>query len=356
MGVDAVVAGLGPGGAYAAAALARAGLEVEAYDPVGVYRKACGDASPVGGLAAKLAEEGGAVVDEVKTFRVLIEGSETVVVDFPRRAWIIMDKSAFVGYLREIAESEGARLVRAPAPRPGRGEEVYVEARGPYAGGEGRILLYRIIARAPRWAGSEAILDYDVGRVGFYWVFPAGGGRVNVGVGWLNCSNCVEEARASVLKYAEKVAGAVEVLDEKAAPLRVAGPVDPTPPGRVVAVGEAAGLVVSISGEGIRPAVESGGMLGEAARACGADASCIRRVYARLVKPLVSAARVSRRLLGMVAKSSPRAARRVLESLPESFWRDFIAGRMDWIMVAKAVFERPGLLAGLARLLLSSRS
>ena len=355
MPVEAVVAGLGPGGAFAAASLARAGLRVEAYDPVRVYRKACGDASPVGGIAARVAEEAGVVVDEVSVFRVLVDGSEAVVVDYPGRAWVIMDKSGFVEYLRGVAESEGVVIRYAPAPRDPPKGALYVEARGPYAGGPGRILLYRVIARAPQWPRGEAVLDYDVERVGFYWVFPAGDGRVNVGVGWLGCPDCVEEARVAVLRYAEKVARAVEVVDEKAAPLRVAGPVDPAPSPGVVAVGEAAGFVVSVSGEGIRPALESGEALGEAARRCGVDVECIRRTYTRLSRPQASAARLSRRLLKMVASSSVEASRRVLKGLPEVFWREFITGRMDWGLLLKTLARKPGLSLGLARLLLSSR-
>ncbi|GAB6147764.1 geranylgeranyl reductase family protein [Stetteria hydrogenophila] len=356
MTLDAVIAGLGPGGATAAAALARAGLRVEAYDPVRVYRKACGDASPAGGVVARIAEKAGVVVDDVGLFRVLVNGSEAAVVDFHGRAWVIIDKTGFVQALREEAGSEGAALRYAPAPRRIPRGVLYVDARGPYTGAPGWIMVYRVIARAPGWPPGEAVIGYDLDRVGLYWVFPAGSGRVNVGVGWLNRSRSVEEARAWSLKYAREVAGAVEVVDERAAPLRVAGPVDPAPlPGRV-AVGEAAGFVVSVTGEGIRQAVESGLALGEAARRCGGSAACVEREYPRLVGPQAAEAALSRRLLALVA-SSPRAAAPVVAGLPEGFWRSLIAGdRLGWGMLLKAVARRPALALGLARLLLSSKS
>ncbi len=357
MGFDAVVAGLGPGGASAAYHLARAGLRVAGFDIAGSYRKACGDASPVSGPAARLAEEAGVVVDEVSTFRVLVGGSEIASINYRKPVWVIMDKGGFVGYLRDLARAEGAVIERRPAPPPGEaGEAMYVEARGPFAGGPGRIIVYRVIARAPSWPVGEALLDFDLDGVGFYWVFPAGPGRVNVGVGWLSCPSCAREARAKTLSYASRVLGRFEVIDERAAPLRIAGPVSATPGRGVAAVGEAAGLVISLSGEGIRPSVESGRLLGEAASSCWPDKACTLARYKRLAGRLEGAARLSRRLLSLVARSSPKAGEGLLRSLPAGFWRDFIAGRMDYGLVVGAAARRPVLTARLVRLLLSSRS
>ena len=334
---EVVVAGLGPGGAYVLYQAARAGLKAVGYDPARKYVKPCGDAVPAESLAGRLAEEAGAVKASVSEFEVRVQGRPAAFVSSRRALWYIIDKGGLVSYLRAQAEAEGARILRSSAPRRVAG--LSVDARGPYARLSEAIIVYRVIARAPAWPENRVVVDFDVERLGLSWIFPAGDGLVNVGAGWLLCPSCVDEARRIVFNILGGM-GAGEVLDERAAPLALEAKPSLRRDGSL-AVGEAAGLVNTLSGEGIRPALESAAALGEALRSCGSDVVCVASRYERLAKRLVRQALLSRRIMGLVKRGGARRARAILESLPASFWREFFKGRMDYRMLLAAAARSP---------------
>ncbi len=346
---EVIVAGLGPGGAYALYQAARAGLRAVGYDPARRYVKPCGDAVPAESLAGRLAEEAGVVRARVSEFEVRVQGRPVAFVSSRQALWYTIDKGGLVSYLRMIAEAEGARILRSPAPR--RVSGLTVDARGPYARLDEAIIVYRVVARAPAWPGDRVVVDFDVERLGLSWIFPAGDGLVNVGAGWLLCRSCVDEARRAV-SSALREAGAGEVLDERAAPLALEARPSLHRDGRL-AVGEAAGLVNTLSGEGIRPALESAAALGEALRSCGAEKACLAGRYERLARRLVGQALLSRRVMNLVKRSGARRARIILESLPAYFWREFFRGRMGYGMLLVAALRSPRVAVEVARSLLS---
>ena len=226
-----------------------------------------------------------------------------------------------------------------------------VDARGPYARLEEAVIVYRVIARAPAWPEDRVVVDFDVERLGLSWIFPAGDGLVNVGAGWLLCRSCVGEARRAAFNTLRD-AGAGEVLDERAAPLALEARPSLHRNGRL-AVGEAAGLVNTLSGEGIRPALESAAALGEALRSCGAEEACVAGRYERLARRLVGQALLSRKVMSLVKRGGARRARVILENLPAYFWREFFRGRMDYGMLLAAALKSPRVAVEVIRSLLS---
>ncbi|MEB3851622.1 MAG: NAD(P)/FAD-dependent oxidoreductase [Desulfurococcales archaeon] len=267
------------------------------------------------------------MIDDVSDFRILVDGREVSQIASPRRpVWIIINKSLFVGRLREMAEAEGARLVYA-APRPEGG--MRVDARGPYSrvGEEGQIIVYRAIARAPEWPSYTALIDFRVSETGLYWVFPAGDGRINAGAGFLKGPQDVRALRDATRRYLEASLSRFEVVDEKAAPLSPLR--SPLLYDRgALYVGEAAGLVNALSGEGIRQAVESALHLAEATHSCGLHPQCSRRRYRTYARRLVFEAQISKTILRAVLRAPPRKSAAALESLPEGFWRRFLEGKL----------------------------
>jgi len=345
LSVDFTVAGLGPAGSMAAYELARRGYKVEGYDFQARYRKVCGDALTIREEYRRLAEEAGVVLTGVRNYSILIEGKEVAYVTFPGDNWYIIDKSSLVSHLRSLAESEGAVLHKGAAPAP-RGRGVYVDARGPYAHYRRRtnlhVIVFRGLARVPpgTWDHETALLDFIPGEAGLFWVFPHDEKTVNFGAGFRRRD--LYYSRGVSMRKLAGLIGEFEVLDEGAAPIAAWAPVL-LASDSIVRVGEAAGLVNSIAGEGNRFALLSALALGEAAR----RGRSLVAEYQKLVKPLASEARLSRVLLGVVERAPGGGG--ILQHLPGWFWRKYLMGRLDLEAVVRVFVERPELALAVLR-------
>lgn len=325
---EVLVVGLGPAGATLALELARRGFSVEGFDVARRYGKACGNATPKESVAGMLAEYFNTVTNEVHEFEILAEGRRVASISSRRPIWLVIQKDRLVAGLREAAEAEGARIHYGPPPErvksPGEGS-LLVDARGPYAHNS-YILLYRVIARTSAWSSSSALIDFRVRRGGLYWIFPAGEGVVNAGAGFVK-SPPVRELREALLSYlTSKVGANVEVIEEGAAPLAITSNPRLYDLNRVY-VGEAAGLVNALSGEGIRQAILSAQRLSEAVELCGLHKGCSKSRYRTYARILELESRLSRALLGMILRASPSRGVSLLESLDEGFWINFLSGR-----------------------------
>jgi flavin-dependent dehydrogenase len=328
-GSEVIVTGLGPAGATLALELARRGFTVEGFDVTSKYRKACGNTTPREGVAGMMAEYFDAVISEVSEFEILAEGKRVASISTRRPLWLVIDKSKLIASLREAAEAEGARISYGPLPerarKPGR-ESILVDARGPYAYNS-YILVYRIIARANEWSSSSAVIDFQVGRGGLYWIFPAGDGMVNAGVGFVR-SPPIRRLREALISYLNSRLGTnIDVVEEGAAPLAITAH-PRLYDSKKVYVGEAAGLVNALSGEGVRQAILSAQRLSQAIELCGLHKECSRSRYRTYARTLELESRLSRLLLRLVLKASPSRGISLLESLSEGFWIDFLSGKM----------------------------
>ncbi len=346
-----VVAGGGVAGSSLALQLASQGVEVDLYDRMMSYGKACGDALTLRPGIEKLVEETESYRGEVGRYTVRVEGREVAYVGLGRRNWVIIDKRRLVDGLRGIAEAEGARIHY----RPWAGEkgDITVDARGPYAWRlRGSVMVYRIIARA-EWERDHALLDFRVSSRGFYWVFPADpeGKMVNIGGGFEEYPK-LGQVKASVFRYARELLGGFEVLDERGAPVTVKGPIL-LHDGEAYRVGEAAGLVVSTAGEGNRPAILSAEAL--AGAILSRWPGDVLGEYRRRVSGLIAEVRASRMLLSFV-ESRPREGAKIMASLPTTFWRDYFQSRVTLSRLALQGLRSPRLLGVLPRVLLASRS
>jgi flavin-dependent dehydrogenase len=344
--VDVAIYGLGVAGATLAYLASRAGFRVVGLDMSPVYRKACGDVVTLRGYTWELLRTTGSVLNIVRRFEVRVGGVEVAYLDLGP-VWAIVDKPKLVNTLRSMAVVEGARVtVGKGVPGAGAGS-IVVDARGPYAHNpKGSVQTVRLIAKA-RWEGDLALVDFDPDNIGFYWVFPLGDGRVNMGSGFKRVGDG-RLLKLLTLRYYRRLTGEDPiVLDVRGAPVAVEAPVRLVENG-VYRVGEAAGLVNSTSGEGNRYAIHSAIALARAiSQGKGVGG------YRELLGGVLDEVTLSRLLLRLVEKLGSRASTKLLESLPREFWAYYFKGRLTRSTLARIARGEPytlilGVLRGLS--------
>ena len=306
---DILVVGAGPAGSAAAFFLARAGANVLLADKSRFPRdKVCGDG--VSSVALPVLERMG-LADWVSSGRFLeprefllcapngqfVTGRPPPLDDtsygytIPRR---ILDEALFQQAVAAGARPlEGSRVLRRIGREDGRsllaakrdGQEITLSARLVIAadgapGGFTRSL--GLIRRQPEMVACRAYyedvtnspdrLDLYYDRAvtpGYVWIFPLGGGRVNVGLGiyvrrmkqdGLGLAATLERFIATNPLARERLGRAKRITPIQGYPLRARW--DGTVPvtDGVLVAGEAAGLVSPLTGEGIGPALQSGEM------------------------------------------------------------------------------------------------
>ncbi|MGY1618653.1 NAD(P)/FAD-dependent oxidoreductase [Geodermatophilus sp. SYSU D00691] len=296
---DVVVVGAGPAGTAAALAAVRAGATVLLLDRADFPRdKVCGDAvapeafdvlaslgvdvraltagfPPVPRLA--LRSPGGAVVEratarpahvvprEVLDTRLLAAavdaGARFRRHQVRRVDGVVLDGCIEAGVLigADGAESVVRRSLGIPTHAPA---HLAVAIRG-YAPttDDGALALVTTGQRWPAYA----------------WSFPIGDGRANVGYGELVAGGAT---RAALVEGLHRLLPGVEPGPLRAHRLPLSTGRPRQPDGRVLLVGDAAGLVNPLTGEGIFYAVLSGALAGQAA-VHGADAGRRLRVAVR---------------------------------------------------------------------------
>jgi geranylgeranyl reductase family protein len=304
---EILVIGAGPGGSTAAWALAQTGHDVLLIDGAEFPRdKTCGDGlTPMAvrtlrqiGVLPQVEAAGAARID-----RVFISGPLGISATMPfadhqpgASYALVLPRFELDEILRQHAIRGGAKyLGKVRVERIDRQNDHIVAVRGDSPSGVVEIkarqvviavganmgLLKRegFITHKPRFIrAARAYYDNvvtEANRYDFYfdlellpgygWVFPTGDGRANIGVGILPVFWSTRKPAAVLLE--EFVArrskdgilnGARRVGSVKGYPLRIDYPAQRTAGANWVIVGEAAGLVNPVTGEGIDLAMESG--------------------------------------------------------------------------------------------------
>jgi menaquinone-9 beta-reductase len=302
---DVIVVGAGPAGAATAAHLARAGVDVLLLDRSGFPRdKVCGDFVGPVALAelAVLGADGRELgrANPVRRARVHLDGRKLVERPFPGGRGFapfgrVMRRVDFDAHVVDAAERAGARLLEG------------FQVVGLTRGGDGattvedrarRTLRGRLVVGAdgsnslvarwlrggppPRADRIVAVRAYYTGVAGppdradlyfsrdsfpgYYWLFPTSAGAANVGVGMV--LETLPEVRDHLRDLLAELVGRDEALRERLGGAALEGKVVGWPlttynPGLAVTgdglvlVGDAAGLINSLNGEGIQYALLS---------------------------------------------------------------------------------------------------
>jgi menaquinone-9 beta-reductase len=291
--LDAVIVGAGPGGSATAHFLARRGLDVLLVDKFAFPRdKTCGDGlTPRAlrvldrmGLLAEVTRVGQPIrgydvfaPNGKRTGSELI-GSQTALV-VPRleldeliRQRAVLSGARFEDHVTVTHVESSSSGVRVFA---GKGQVFAARVAVLATGASTKVLLDSgILRRQPRamlaarayyrdGAHNDRFeLRFDhVPLPGYGWVFPLADGRLNVGVGFLGKK---QTARTAFDRFVRtRIADARQEGPVRGYPIRVDFLTAPTFAERTLLVGEAAGLVNPLTGEGIDYALESGEIAAE---------------------------------------------------------------------------------------------
>jgi geranylgeranyl reductase family protein len=290
---DAIVVGAGPAGSTAAYRLAAAGASVLLLDRARFPRdKPCGGGLTMRGVRL-LPFPVDPVVEEVVDRIVLrLRFGRPVEVRSPEPVILMTQRRRLDAYLAERAAGAGADLrdgarVRSVGQDPG-GVEVVLEGgerlrAAVLVGADGATgVCRRLVAPgsehsyAVAYEGNVSYAEYDgsayrgralleVGIVpgGYGWVFPKGG-HANVGVGgWLSQGPRLREHLARLCRAHGVAPERLRDLRGWRLPVRRAG--TPVARGRALLVGDAAGLVDPLSGDGMYEAFTSARLGAQAA-------------------------------------------------------------------------------------------
>lgn len=313
MGLAAEVVGLGPAGS----AFARLYGSVCRRERAGSYTKPCGEAVPSD--TPLVGREH--VIDKVRSYRFYCWRREIGEVSYARARWYIVNKRAWVESLRDCLEPSCGRA------------DIIVRAGGPYQSAGEKIIVARAYVKGVRLSDETAYFVFLQGAAGFFWAFPRGG-LLNVGGGFIGA----RDSTPHLLYFVRRWLGGGHVLDVRGAPLTVS-PRVLLHDGSGFRVGEAAGLVFPLTGEGVRPAVLSAMALARALRSKRPLAA-----YRKELEGVIRQIEFQKRVLGLVRRAIAGGIH-PLSLADDGVLRDYIEENLSARTLLALLSRRP--LAGI---------
>lgn len=322
---DAIIVGAGPGGSGLATWLAREGLDVLLLDKQAFPRdKTCGDALSPRAVRIlrslgihELLPTLGYQIDGISVTTpsgaqieapITINGDPGYVIrridlDEGLRAAAVTAGAEFVGDVRvtHVTEEEGRVIGESPrTPLWWRGRVIILAV----GANVGLLKQLRLLPDRPEFGYAARLYFEDMTGLlrqiqfrfdgvplpGFGWIFPLSESTANVGAGLFGHPR---RTAYDVLQQFLRHAPVVELLGDghavdqpKAYPLRTDFHRSPARRGRLLLIGEAAGLVNPFSGEGIDYALESAVLAGECLLDCFAKGDLSEQALSRYERQL----------------------------------------------------------------------
>ncbi len=314
------VLGAGVAGSIVAYLLIRRGFNntLTVYEVHASYTKPCGEAIPYSLLELLEGENipKPQILNRIHKFEIYVKNVKVKTVEFDKPAWLIIDKHSWINRLRKLI---GNRLVVSRGPQ---GEDIIIDARGPWSSKNSKIVVWQAYMQHVASMDETAYLLFSVRPFGLVWIFPHGD-LLNVGGGFVGYSR----PRNLSINLIEKVLGnRLRIVRESYAPLTIPPRID-FGRGNVVKVGEAAGLVLSLGGEGIRPAVVSAIALARAvAESVSFPVTVLRKNYVHdtRLKRVVEQVKIHNLLIGFARRLTENTVASLLNKLDvDIYWKWF---------------------------------
>ncbi|MEB3844201.1 MAG: NAD(P)/FAD-dependent oxidoreductase [Desulfurococcales archaeon] len=348
------IVGAGPAGSALASMLARRGFEVRVYEQASKPGlKPCGRAIPKSVDLSRLGLEppGECIVNRLAGARLYVDGEfavevtglEGFIIDRTCYTSILLDnnninvyfKSHYVWKANTVKLHDGT-IVRLPP------ENTILAVGSPGYQGEKIDAVQAIIPASSSLPVEDEKIDvyFDTEILGYYWLFPRGDGTVEAGVGGYRSAGGLLKL---LYKFLDHI-GSAKPIRVEGAKIAVGGV--NVPEGWPLKVGEAAGFVLPLTGEGIRPSILSAAAVAEAI-AGGSDP---RR--SMLKSRMAEAVNAQRYILEKMKRLKPEARRKVLLSIPGDLHAKVALGEFTLGELKRAALTRPRLMAVLLRYLL----
>jgi flavin-dependent dehydrogenase len=322
------VVGSGVAGSVFAVLAKRLGYDVEVYDMARNYVKPCGEVVPA--ILLDLLKSRNIplpeVVDSISTFEFYdAHGRLIRRIERDEAVWLSIDKKKWVERLRVMHGGIRVETIRDPG-RLAESYSLVVDARGPFSSKGRKIVVWRAYGLGDDYKG-RALLVFSRKPFGLAWVFSSGQ-RLNIGGGFIGVKN----PRELSLKLLHKVANVELIKGTDAYSLVTVMPsISLLKARKIVAIGEAAGLIQSLGGEGIRPAVESAialvDALGSPRGDVSIDTDLVIRRYVENIRGLI----VETRFASLLLAFAEAAGFTVLGKIREEFFDYWLMGRLRMV-------------------------
>ncbi len=347
---DYYIVGGGPAGSAAASVLATSGFRVALFEALpSTGLKPCGRAIPdvgdlerVGILIPRECITGSLAgaelfVDGIHTASV--RGLHGFIIDRECFTRVLLESAGVRVFTRAPVDSRvwsvrvGGDVVKLPLER-------VINALGNYYYSGEKINAIQYIfnnIRINNINDNIIYIYFDTELLGYYWIFPAPNNQVEIGVGGYASFT---ELRLKLEKFIKEQGINADPVRREGARIAVGGLQFQREP---LAVGEAAGFVLPLTGEGIRPSILS---------AATAAQTIVRRgdpLEAMDKLPIAGGIRVQRRILEKMKALSPRERREILMAIPEDLHVKVALGYVTKTDLIKAALKNPRVLLKLVR-------
>ena len=188
---------------------------------------------------------------------------------------------------------------------------------------------------------------------GYAWLFPFSERMAEVGLGVRGAP--LKPYMDKVLEILRKELGSAQIIDNRGAPVPVGGVISKYIFDRVILIGDAAGMVIPMTGGGIHSSIAAGIAAGEVAGEASqeGDASEERlRTFDQKYRPWLERIRRSLKVLRIFERLSDEDLNELAEMLSDEDIVD-LANGLNVGGVARKLLSNPRLAAKLARQLLS---
>ena len=245
------IVGAGPAGCTAGIFLARNGFDVKLYEQDTERVKPCG-----GALSSRTIMEFKEFLKDIPFYEIKnvtfdLEG-EIFDLKFNKKVGCVVDRFIFDKNLRNIAKSEGVKIIKKKVKKFPK-NVICVDARGYKKSTDPAIAIrgFCKIKRQNMFFGFRR----KIVKFGYFWIFPISDSLANVGVGGKIRSFNTNPLDTFNWFLKEKKLKASNV---SGAPVYYEGKIENLVNGNIIKVGESAGLVNPLIGEGIYYGMKSG--------------------------------------------------------------------------------------------------